>query len=330
MREIASTTVPRARIHLVASFAALLALTACLLVASSAHAAAAPAPVARTGAASNVTFDSALLSGSIDPRGQATNFVFEYGPTRAYGTQTPLSAAGSGTRAVKVTQAIAGLQPNTIYHYRLLAFGGTATTRGEDRTFQTPKIPLSLALAGAPNPDVFGSPFFVDGNLSGTNGGGRQVVLKINPFPYLGGFKVLGNAQVTGATGAFSFPVVGLLENAELQVTTVKQPIVSSAVVIENVAVRVAFHAVHARRRGFFRLYGTVAPAEAGALVGFQLLKPGHNSVNEGGTVVRAATSTVSSFSRVMRVPHHGLYRALVKISDGAHLSNYSAPVLIR
>jgi hypothetical protein len=330
MRTIASTTVPRARIPLAASLAALLALTACVLVTSSAHAAVSSAPVARTGTASNVTFDSALLSGSIDPRGQATNFVFQYGQTRAYGTQTPLAAAGNGTSAVRVTQAIAGLQPNTVYHYRLLAFGGTATTRGEDRTFQTPKIPLSLALAGAPNPDLFGSPFFVDGNLSGTNGGGRQVVLKINPFPYLGGFKALGNPQVTSATGAFSFPVIGLLENAQLQVTTVKQPIVSSAIVLEGVAVRVAFHAVHARRRGFFRLYGTVAPAEAGALVGFQLLKPGHKSVNEGGTVVRAATSAVSSFGRVMRVPHHGLYRALVKISDGAHVSNYSAPVLIR
>ncbi|HEY4451750.1 MAG TPA: hypothetical protein VGN13_09175 [Solirubrobacteraceae bacterium] len=330
MGKFASLTLSRIRIHSLASFAALLALSTSLLVASSATAAVSSAPVARTGAASNVTFDSALLSGSIDPRGQATNFVFEYGPTRTYGTATPLAAAGGGTAAVKVTQAIAGLQPNTVYHYRLLAFGGSATTRGEDRTFQTPKIPLSLALAGAPNPDLFGSPFFVDGNLSGTNGGGRQVVLKINPFPYLGGFKVLGNPQVTSATGAFSFPVVGLLENAQLQVTTVKQPIVSSAIVLENVAVRVAFHAVHARRRGFFRLYGTVAPAEAGALVGFQLLQPGHRSVNEGGTVVRAATSTVSSFSRVMRVPHHGLYRALVKISDGAHVSNYSAPFLIR
>ena len=314
----------------VGRFAAGLALSACVLVPASASAAASSAPIARTGVASKVTFDSALLNGSIDPQGQATNFVFQYGPSRAYGAQTPLAAAGNRTTAVKVTQAITGLQPNTLYHYRLVAFGATATTAGEDRTFQSSKIPLSLALAGAPNPDVFGSPFFVDGTLSGTNGGGRQVVLKINPFPYVGGFKVFGNPQVTSATGAFSFPVVGLLENAQLQVTTVNQPVVSSSVVLENVAVRVAFHAVRTRRRGFFRLYGTVAPAEAGALVGFQLLEPGHKSVNEGGTVVRAATSTGSSFSRILRVPHRGLYRALVKINDSAHVSNYSAPVLIR
>ena len=76
------------------------------------------------------------------------------------------------------------------------------------------------------------------------------------------------------------------------------------------------------------RLYGTVAPAEVGALVGFQLLTPGR-STNEGGTVVKAGTPTVSRFSRVVRLRHRGLYRALVKINDGAHVSNYSAPVLV-
>jgi len=46
---------------------------------------------------------------------------------------------------------------------------------------------------------------------------------------------------------------------------------------------------------------------------------------------VKAGTPTVSRFSRVVRIRHRGLYRALVKVSnDGAHVSNYSAPILIR
>jgi len=94
--------------------------------------------------------------------------------------------------------------------------------------------------------------------------------------------------------------------------------------------VRVSFHARRARRRGFVRLYGTVAPAEVGALVGFQRLLPGGRTVNQGGTVVRAGTSTVSRFSRIMHVRRHGLYRALIRVSDGAHASNYSAPVMVR
>ena len=110
---------------------------------------------------------------------------------------------------------------------------------------------------------------------------------------------------------------------------TVGRPVVSSPVVLESVAVRVSFHVRRARRHGYVRLYGTVAPAEAGALVGFQLLRPGR-SVNEGGTVVKAGTATVSRFSRIVRLRHRGLYRALVKIDNGAHVSNYSEPILIR
>jgi len=282
-----------------------------------------------TGGLTNLTFSSVVLDGSVNARGVPTNFAFQYGPTKRYGAQTPLAAAGSGTKAVMVSLAVTGLAANTLYHYRLVAFGAVAAV-GQDRMFTTPEIPLSLAIAGVPNPDVFGSPFAVVGNLSGTDGGGRQIVLNVNPFPYTGGFKPLGNPEVTTATGGFSFPVVGLLENAQVLVVTVDKPVISSPVVIENVAVRVSFHVRHASRRGFFHLYGTVAPAEVGARVSFQLLKPGQRSVNEGGTTVRAETASGSRFSRVMRMPHHGLYRALAMINDGAHVFNYSAPVLIR
>ncbi len=92
---------------------------------------------------------------------------------------------------------------------------------------------------------------------------------------------------------------------------------------------RVSFHVRRAHRRGYVRFYGTVAPAEVGAQVGFQLLQPG-KSVNEGGTVVKAGTSGVGRFSGRMRLRHRGLYRALVKVSDGAHVSNYSEPILVR
>jgi hypothetical protein len=116
----------------------------------------------------------------------------------------------------------------------------------------------------------------------------------------------------------------------QLRVVTVGSPVVTSPVVLENVAVRISFHVGRAHRRGYVRLYGTVAPAEVGALVGFQRLVPGGRTVNQGGTVVRAGTATVSSFSGALRVRGRGLYRALVKVSDGARVSAYSAPVLVR
>jgi len=102
-----------------------------------------------------------------------------------------------------------------------------------------------------------------------------------------------------------------------------------SPVAVEGVAVRVTFHVHATRRHGFVRLYGTVMPAEPGALVGFQLLRPGR-SVNEGGTDVKALSASVSRFSRVVHVRHRGLYRALIQVRDGSHVSAYSPPILIR
>jgi hypothetical protein len=45
---------------------------------------------------------------------------------------------------------------------------------------------------------------------------------------------------------------------------------------------------------------------------------------------VKTGIATVSRFSRVIRVRHPGLYRALVRVTDGAHVSNYSAPIFVR
>jgi hypothetical protein len=297
----------------------------------SAQAAAASAPGAVTAGVSNVAFSSAILYGNLNPHGQITDYVFQYGTTSAYGAQSPLAPAGNGASTIKVSQAVTGLQPGITYHYRIVASSPAGTTKGADRTFKTPKVPLSVQIVGAPNPVVFGSPLLVEGTLSGTGASTHEVILQANPFPYLAGFKTIGNPEVTNSTGGFSFPLLGLLENAQLRVVTVGSPVVVSPVVVEGVAVRVAFHVHRAARRGYVRLYGTVAPAEVGALVGFQRLIPGGKSVNEGGTAVKVGTSSVAKFSRVVRLRRRGLYRALVKVSDdGAHVSNYSPPILIR
>jgi hypothetical protein len=288
-------------------------------------------PSASTSGASSVKYSSAVLNGEINAKGAGTNYLFQYGTTTGYGAESPLSPAGNATTSVKVSQAITGLQPTTVYHYRIVAFGPGGMVAGKDRAFTTVKIPLSLQLVGSPNPVVFGSPFFVEGALSGTGGANHAIVLQANPFPYVGGFKTVGNPELTNATGGFSFPYLGLLENAQLRVVTVGLPVVVSPVMLESVAVKASFHVHSTNRRGFVRLYGTVTPAEVGAQVGFQLLKTGHASINQGGTVVKAGSSTVSSFSAVVRLRRPGLYRALIKVAnDGAHVSSYSPPVLVR
>jgi hypothetical protein len=291
-----------------------------------------PAPSVSTSGVSHTTYSSTILTGYVNAHGQLTNFVFQYGPNRSYGIQTPLAPAGSGNGSIKVSQPIAGLRPNTTYHYRLVAASPGGTVKGADHTFTTPKIPLSLQITGVPDPVVIGSPLLVEGTLVGTGAANHEVVLQINQFPYAAGFQDTGNAELTSATGSFAFPFVGLTQNTQLRVATVGNPIVYSPVVTENVAVRVVFHVRRTSRRGYGRLYGTVTPAEVGARVGFQLLVHGGRTINQGGTVVKAGTATVSRFSRIVHIRRPGLYRALVQVpaTEGAHVSNYSEPVVIR
>jgi hypothetical protein len=305
------------------------AVLALVLGALALPASAAAAPSVSTGGVSHVSYSSAILNGYIDARGAATNYYFQYGTTSAYGAQTPLAPAGNGTISIKASQTITGLLAATVYHYRVVAVSPAGTRVGNGRTFKTAKVPLSVQLVSSPNPVVFGNPFYVEGTLSGTGAANHAIALQANPFPYIRGFQTVGNPELTNSTGGFSFPYLGLLENAQLRVVTIGKPTVVSPVVLESVAVRVSFRVHSTRRRGYARLYGTVAPAEVGARVGFQLLTPGR-STNEGGTVVTTGTPTVSKFSATMRIRHRGLYRALVLVSDGSHVYNYSPPILIR
>jgi hypothetical protein len=300
--------------------------------AASTLAAAPPLPGASTGGVYSVTPSSVVLHGSLDAKAQPTNYVFQYGTTKSYGAQTPLAGGGMAPSTIQVSQPIGGLQANTTYHYRILATSAAGSTPGVDRSFKTPKVPLSLQIAGAPDPVPFGDPFAVQGMLTGTGNAGRVVALQADSFPYVAGFKTLGNFEVTSSTGSFSFPVVGLLTNTQLRVVTTTAPYVTSPVVVESVAVQVTLHVrrVHRPRRGeFVRFYGTITPAELGAHVGFQLMRRGAPSINQGGTIVTSGTSSVSRFSTVVRIRHRGVYEALVQVFDGSHISSYSTPVRI-
>jgi hypothetical protein len=45
---------------------------------------------------------------------------------------------------------------------------------------------------------------------------------------------------------------------------------------------------------------------------------------------VDVAYKSVLERDAQLRLRHRGLYRALVKVSDGAHVSDYSTPILVR
>jgi hypothetical protein len=98
---------------------------------------AAVAPVAVSGAASGVSPTGATLSGTVDPKGALTTYVFEYGTSLSFGAITPPDDAGAGSGAVPVSASLSGLSSNTTYYYRLVAMNSAGTSFGVVRSFNT-------------------------------------------------------------------------------------------------------------------------------------------------------------------------------------------------
>ncbi len=94
-------------------------------------------PTASTGSASDITENTAVLSGTINPQGAETKFRFEYGTDTSYGSATPWFAAGNGTSDMDVNASITGLTPSTTYHFRIVAENSAGTVTGDDATFTT-------------------------------------------------------------------------------------------------------------------------------------------------------------------------------------------------
>jgi hypothetical protein len=285
-------------------------------------------PTVSTGPASAVSYGSATLIGSIDPRGSNTTYYFQYGSTKAFGAQTALADAGAGKVPATISVAVSGLQPVTTYYYRLIAVNAGGATTGAIRAFVTAKVPLSLQILAAPNPVLYGNPIVIQGTLSGTGNGGREVVLQSNTFPYTAGFVNQGNPEVTTAAGGFSFPVIGLIQATQFRVVTTTKLAVVSPITTETVAVRVTAHIGRTRRRHHARIYGTVTPAITGTEVTIVRITHGRE-VPVAGTFLHRNNATSSRFSRVLPV-RRGLYRVLVTVTNGAQASNDSAPLLIR
>jgi RHS repeat-associated protein len=123
-------------------------------------------PVAETKSATGVKATEATLKGSVNPKGLATTYWFEYGPTAAYGTSIPAEpkSAGSGSSPVEVGETVSGLEEGTTYHYRLVATSAGGTAYGEDKTLTTANMPQTTIdsptpsyTAGPPGPIEFSS-----------------------------------------------------------------------------------------------------------------------------------------------------------------------------
>ncbi|HWX44892.1 MAG TPA: hypothetical protein VNY52_06185 [Solirubrobacteraceae bacterium] len=307
---------------------ALLAGLALALPLSSQATVKAKPPRASTGSALHASESTVALNATVNPAGQETTCYFQYGTSVAYGAQTPTAAAGSGVVGVKVSQPIAGLQPGTTYHYRIVASNPTGTSDGQDHTFTTKQIPLRFAISSTSRTSAFGAPYSLSGTLTGSGGAKHTVVLQASPFPYVSGFADIGTPQLTNAEGGFSLSVPSLSQTTELRVRTLDPTPVYSRAVTVHVAVLVTLRARTAK--GLVRLSGTVAPAEVGAPVALQWVLPNGRFVRVAATVVRRGSASLSRFSASVAIRHGGYYRALVQVGNGRQVSGFSRNVLLR
>ncbi len=103
----------------------------------------------------NVSVRSAVLTGTVNPKGVATQVFFE---VSGYGTNLQYDAAPSsvnGTSPVFVTVEAGGLTPGTVYTYNVLAVNQNGSWRSDTRNFRTADYPETIQLtADVDFPDV--------------------------------------------------------------------------------------------------------------------------------------------------------------------------------
>jgi hypothetical protein len=293
--------------------------------------ASAATPLVTTGGAAQVTITTATLTGTVNPRGLTTSYFFQYGTTTAYGTRTPSTSAGKGGAALAAAAQVTGLAPNTRYHYRLLAHNSDGTIAGNDRTFRTPRQPLGLALAAAPNPVVFGGLTTLSGTLSGTSNSGRPVQLQQNPFPFTSGFANAANAQLTDATGAFSFTVLSVPLTTQYRVLVADRPTVVSPIVTVSVQVLVRTSVTDRRvRRGArVRFSGTVRPAVPNVPLAIQKQGRSGRWVTLDGSITRPGGNGYAVYGKSLRIRRGGRFRVYVGASGGTFTPNVGRTIRI-
>jgi hypothetical protein len=85
----------------------------------------------------DVSSTTASLTARISPENSSTTYHFEWGSDSSYSNTTPESAVGSDAVTHVVTQALSGLAPGSVYHYRVIATNGIGVTESADHTFTT-------------------------------------------------------------------------------------------------------------------------------------------------------------------------------------------------
>ncbi len=88
--------------------------------------------------ATDITNTTATIDGEINPGGFDTHYRVEYGPTATYGSSSPATDIGAESSDQSTSAGLVGLQPETTYHYRVVASNSQgAPVDGPDEVFAT-------------------------------------------------------------------------------------------------------------------------------------------------------------------------------------------------
>ena len=105
-------------------------------------------PSAITGPANSIGEVQATVTGEVNPNQVPTTYRFEYGPTGSYGSTVPIPDGDAGhSGPVSVNAVLNDIEPETTYHYRLVAASAAGESVGQDREFTTlgrPPTPVAV------------------------------------------------------------------------------------------------------------------------------------------------------------------------------------------
>ena len=140
-------------------------------------------PSVATGPAIDATWNSVMLTGTVNSSDLVAKVCFDYGTTATYGSKTARQVIAAAAEPQDYAVKLTGLSPATTYHYRADSISTSGTSYGVDRTFtaMTPKPSVTTGTAsgiaddgctlnGTVNPNGFASRVWFDYGLTESYG----------------------------------------------------------------------------------------------------------------------------------------------------------------
>jgi plastocyanin len=175
------------------------------------------APTASTGAASALSETEATLNATVNPDGQATTYLFEWGTSISYGQSTgEVTMAAEDHLEHADSATLTGLTAGTVYHFRVVAKNGSGTSPGVDQTFTTASPPApepppkGTVPTPPPSPSVNVSPL-------GT-GSSVPIVTPVREAPIVGAPALRAVQRGTSVKGSLEVSAAGVGGRLEVDV----------------------------------------------------------------------------------------------------------------